>query len=73
MINELVKETEKKDEAKLMNAIHQNYKNTRMNRLMDEQIKEITKKESENAQKKMMWVILLTGIICVILEALAYV
>ena len=40
---------------------------------MDEQIKEITERENENAQKKMMLAILITGIVCVILEALAYI
>ena len=47
MIEELKKEVEKKEEAKLLNKIHENYRNARLEREMDEQLKQFSKKESQ--------------------------
>ena len=68
MVNELLKQKELIEEEKMMNAIHQNYRDIRMNRKMDEQLKKIEKKGFERTQKKMMWAILITGIVSLILE-----
>jgi len=73
MIKDLIKEKEKQDEQKLMNAIHQNYKDIRMNRKMDEQLNKIEKQECEKAQKKMMWAIFLAGLCSLIMEIIVLV
>ena len=42
----------KEDEEILMNAIHENYENLRMNRNMDKQLREIKKREKEKKEKR---------------------
>ena len=50
-MKDLRKDYLKKDEEKLMNAIHENYRNTRMENNMNRQLEEISKKESEISKK----------------------
>lgn len=50
-MKDLKKEYLRKDEEKLMNAIHENYKNSRMENNMNKQLEEISKKESEISKK----------------------
>lgn len=68
MIEELKKEVEKKEEIKLLNKIHENYKNTRLERQLDEQVKQFSKKESQfskiaSAFKKVAIALLITAVI----------
>ena len=46
-MKKLIEERNKKDEAKLMNAIHENYKKARMEMKMEEQLEEVAKNENQ--------------------------
>lgn len=70
MISEVISKKELQDEQKLMNAIHQNYRNTRMNRKIDEQLKVIAEQEEEryyNRWYKRIIITLVGGLIVLLI------
>ncbi len=71
MMKELIREKERKDEEKLMNAIHNNYRNARMNMLMDKQIKEVEYKEEQEFGKRMCKYIFCAVTLGLLVEAIA--
>lgn len=68
MVEELLKQKELIEEEKMMNAIHKNYKDTRMNRKIDEQLKFYEKKEEERHYSKLNKILLITLVIFLIIE-----
>ena len=68
MLNEMLKEKELKDNEKIINAIHKNCKDTRMNRLIDEQLKQIKETEKERYYKKWNKILFISLLIGLILE-----
>ena len=71
MMKELIRERERKDEEKLMNAIHNNYRKARMDMLMDEQLEQIEENEREQYFKKWNKILFVTLVIGLILEIIS--
>ena len=70
MISEVISKKELQDEQKLMNAIHQNYRNVRMKRKIDEQLKAIAEQEEEryyNRWYKRIIITLVGGLIVLLI------
>ena len=68
MINEVISKKERQEEQKMMSAIHQNYRDARMNRKIDEQLKVIEEQEKDRYYSRWCKIIFITCVVGLILE-----
>ena len=69
MIKDVIKEKERQDEERLMNAIHQNYKNIRMEKKFDEELKNTKNIKKLVLKKWITFVLALINIVCFVIMA----
>ena len=69
MIKDVIKEKERQDEERLMNCIHQNYKNIRMERKINEELNNTKKNKKLVLKKWITFVLALINVICFVIMA----
>ena len=65
LINQRIQQQEKQEEEKIMQAIRQNYRDTRMNRKIDEQLKVLNQRNKEKYYDKLCLAILISWLVAI--------